>query len=247
MVLCCMLISMTAKTTLLKTKMMSPPAISVNVARKRLLKVLEQAAEYKLILLSAPAGFGKTTVLVQWINLLRKKHKVTWLSLDAGDNKSDVFFQYFVAALQQVDTSLGKNALHYMESANRFDISKTINSLINDVVDYDQQIFLFLDDYHFIESKEIEQFIEVLLNLGPANFHLVLSSRTLPDFPIASKHARNDVLQLSIADLRFDLDETKKFFSKHSHDELTEQQLETLYNRSEGWAAGFAACFFVSG
>ena len=233
-----MLTSMTAKTTLLKTKMMAPPVASTYVARERVLKVLGQAAEYKLTLLSAPAGFGKTTALTQLVTLLRKNHEVAWLSLDSGDNKSDVFFQYFIASLQHVDVSLGQKALLYMESANRFDISKTITSLVNDLVDYEQQVFLFLDDYHFVESKEIEQFIEVLLNLGPDNFHLILSSRTLPDFPIASKHAHNDVLQLSIADLRFDLDEAKQFFAKQSHKELNEQQLETLYNRSEGWAAG---------
>ena len=121
--------------------MIAPQVVANNVARKRVLNALEQAAEYKLILLSAPAGFGKTTVLAQWINLLRKKYAVAWLSLDSGDNKSDVFFQYFIAALQQLDVSLGKDALHYMQSTNRFDISRTINSLVNDLVDYGQQIF----------------------------------------------------------------------------------------------------------
>lgn len=233
-----MLISMTTKATLLKTKMIPPPVVASNVARKRVLGVLQQAAEHKLILLSAPAGFGKTTVLAQWINVLRKQYDVAWLSLDSGDNKSDIFLQYFIAALQQLDGSLGEKALRYMESSNRFDISKTINSLINDLVDYGRPIFLFLDDYHFIESKEIEQFIEVLLNLGPANFHLILSSRVLPDFPIASKHASNDILQVSVNDLRFDQHETRSFFQAQDSAELTDQQMETLHDRSEGWAAG---------
>ena len=95
-----------------------------------------------------------------------------------------------------------------------------------------------MDDYHFIESKEVEQFVEVLLNLGPDNFHLILSSRVLPDFSIASKHVQNDVLQLSITDLRFDQEETRQFFESQKIDELTDQQLEILYDRSEGWAAG---------
>ena len=233
-----MLNSMATKIILLKTKMVPPPVLSHNVARKRLLVALEQAVDYKLILLSAPAGFGKTTALAQWVNLLRGKHAFAWLSLDSGDNKSDVFFQYFIASLQQIDQSLGQDALNYLTSTNRFDIAKTLNSLVNDLVDYGEHLFLFLDDYHFIESPEIEQFIEVLLNLAPANFHLILSSRALPDLPIASKHANNDVLQLSIADLRFDLSEAKQFFLAHSNGDLSEEQLEKLYNRSEGWAAG---------
>ena len=109
------------------------------------------------------------------------------LSLDSRDNQNGVFLQYFVAALQNIDPAIGQSVQQQFETSSLPELSKSLTSIVNDIVSYQKEIFIVLDDYHFIQSKEVQQFLEVLINLAPSNFHLIVSSRVLPDFPIITK------------------------------------------------------------
>lgn len=224
---------------LIKTKLLAPLDRSDTVFRTRLFEALGSSVSSKLILITAPAGFGKTTFLGQWfVQLKQEKNAPCWLSLDSNDNTPEIFLRYMIASLQQIDKNLGKDSLRYIDNANTSDISGSLNSLLNELIHIDENIYLFLDDFHLINSPHIYQYIELLLNLSPAHVHIVISSRTLPDLPLANMRVKNHLVHLSVEKLRFDFVESEYFLQKYQDLELSDEQIKTLYERCEGWAAG---------
>jgi ATP/maltotriose-dependent transcriptional regulator MalT len=223
---------------LIKTKLLQPHVTTKLVLRQRFLDRFESAIDCRLISVSAPAGYGKTTALSQVAKSLAKRHKVGWLSLDSRDNQESLFLQYFVACLQSIDDGLCKNLHQQIAGINLPSLSDSIASVLNEIVDFESHIFIFLDDFHFIQSSKIKDFIEVLVNLAPTNFHLVLSSRLRPQFPIITKNAHADTLVLSTPELRFDLDEVRLFIEMQGQKTSNEKELLGLLERSEGWVVG---------
>ncbi len=222
--------------SLLSTKLYMPRPRAQLVSRPHLTERLIQAMEHALILISAPAGFGKTTLLAQW--LAQAGPPVAWLSLDAQDNDPTRFLCYVIAALQRLDPHIGTSALALLHVSQPAPPETVLTVLINDVANRELGDFvLVLDDYHLIETEPIHQAVTFLLEHLPAQMHLVLSTRADPPLPLARLRARGHVSELRAAQLRFDASEVSAFLRTVIGLELAEQDVVALQSRTEGWVA----------
>lgn len=243
-------------TELLQTKFNIPSAGAILVSRPHLLKKLNAGLSRKLVLVSAPAGFGKTTLLAHWVEGLRLQVEgpqasqkglrstslqpsgVAWLSLDGGDNDPGRFWSYLTTALQNVDQYIGKNSQGVLRAPKSTSSESFLTSLINAISSSSRQIVLVLDDYHLITASKIHQAMAFFLDHLPANLHLVISTRTDPPIPLPRLRARDQILELRAADLRFTGEEIGSFFLQRAGLELPEADLRALESRTEGWVAG---------
>ena len=229
---------------LLYTKLMIPPYQPDLVARPHILKRLDEGLARKLILISAPAGFGKTTLLAEWISKFRnskfefRNSQFAWFSLDEGDNDPARFLAYLIAALQSADQAIGKTSLEALQTAQPLSIPSIATNLINDISASQNFIVLVLDDYHLITSEQVHQSVTFLLeNLSP-NLHLVIASRTDPPLPIARLRARGQLTEIRAGDMRFTPEEVATFFQQIMGLDLSGDELTSLEARTEGWVAG---------
>lgn len=231
---------------LLSTKFHIPPTRPELIQRPRLLQQTNEGLHHKLTLISAPAGFGKTTLVSEWVEQLRledpdKVQRIAWLSLDENDNEPKRFLTYFIRALKQangIETDLGESALGMLQSSQPPPPETVLTSLINDFVNINEDIILVLDDYHVIEMSAIDDALVFLLDHLPSNLHLVITSRVDPSLPLPRLRARGQVTELRAADLRFTLDEASDFFRHVSGLELSSSEVAALESRTEGWIAG---------
>ena len=229
---------------LLATKFHVPPWRAGLVARPRLLEELQHGLEekFKLTLISAPAGYGKTTLVVEWLTNLQPKipnqqSKISWLSLDESDNDFARFLRYFLASFQQADRSLGEQVQSLLEMPGLPPLPNLLDDLLNDLAMLDFPIVLVLDDYHVITNPQIHAALEYFIEHQPASTHLVLTTRADPPLPLARLRARRQMTELRARDLRFTVDEANAFFGL-ANTPLAENALRALDKRTEGWAAG---------
>lgn len=233
---------------LLATKFHIPSQREGWVARTRLLEELQRGLEEsrKLTLISAPAGYGKTTLVAEWLNTLTPRPssggrgygvRVAWLSLDASDNDSVRFLRYFLAACQKIEPSLGANSQPLLEMPQFPPINAILDDLINELAALDTQHVLILDDYHVITNPQIHAALEYFIENQPAATHIVLTTRADPPLPLARLRARRQMTELRARDLRFTADEARVFFGL-ANLSLAEKALRALDERTEGWAAG---------
>jgi LuxR family maltose regulon positive regulatory protein len=231
---------------LLRTKLYVPRAHPDMVPRDRLARRLDEGRARRLTLLSAPAGFGKTTLLADWLH--RRDLHPAWVSLDAADNELRRFWSYVIAALDTVHAGLGETAAALLAAPQPPPIEAVLTELANDVAAYLETrtdapslvsgLILVLDDYHAIEAPAIHEALEfLLLNLPPA-MQLIVASRADPPLPLALLRARGDLLELRAADLRFTPGEAAAFLNTSMGLNLSAESLEALAERTEGWAAG---------
>lgn len=229
-------------TTLLSTKLHIPPQRLNLVARPQLTQRFRLDTPVKITLVTAPAGFGKTTLLTDWIygDLSESlSNRIAWLALDAGENIMVQFWAYVFASLQEVDPTIGKALQNSLHTATTFPpIETALTSLINELALKDQRFILVLDDFHEITNSEIHDSIVFLLDHLPANMHLCILSREDLPFPISRYRARGELNEIRAVDLRFSDDETDTFFKQLFSMYLTEKDIQTLNHRTEGWAAG---------
>jgi LuxR family maltose regulon positive regulatory protein len=218
------------------TKLHVPTTRPNLVKRPRLNWRLNRCTQYKLLLISAPAGFGKTTLLSEWSQ--QSAWPVAWVSLDATDNDPMRFWSYVVAALDRLDASVGENVLPFIHSSRPAPVEYTIPTLINTVANIRDHFALVLDDYQCIESEAIHTALTYLLDYLPANMHLVLVSRTEPPLPLARWRARGQLLELRASDLRFSADETERLFNQVMALNLPAEDVTVLQERTQGWIAG---------
>ena len=183
---------------LLVTKLTAPQLRTALVQRARLIQLLNQATGRRLTVVSAPAGFGKTTLLGAWIQQCGLP--VAWLSLDAGDNDPARFWAYAVAALQTVQPGAGEEMLSLLRSPQPPAIESLLTSLINDLAAAASPFLLVLDDYHVITTPAIHDGLAFLVEHEPAQMRLVLASRSDPDLPLARLRARAEALEIGPAD-----------------------------------------------
>ena len=225
-------------TPLLLTKLRIPPARPNRVSRPHLCERLNAGASQKLTLISAPAGFGKTTLLSEWSD--QSGLPVAWLSLDAGDNDPARFLSYCVAALQIVHADLGAAALALLGARQRSPIESVLTILINDIATVAQPFALVLDDYHVIENRAIDDALAFLLEHlpSPPGLHLIIASRSDPSLPLTRLRARGQLTELRQDDLRFAPDEAAQFFSQVMRLNLSADAVAALSSRTEGWIAG---------
>jgi LuxR family maltose regulon positive regulatory protein len=231
---------------LLTTKLFIPPTRPKIVPRPRLIDHLNACAYpgCKLILISAPAGFGKTTLVSEWVQVLSKAVPLTaiaWLSLDEGDNDPARFLAYFIAALNQaqgVEASIGKGSLNMLQSPQPPPTEAVLTQLINEIVVIPDRIILVLDDYHVIGSSQVDDILTFLVEYLPPQMHLVIASREDPHLPLSHFRARGQLTELRAADLRFTSSEAAEFLNQVMGLKLTIEDIAALERRTEGWIAG---------
>ncbi len=229
-------------TPLLQTKLYVPPARPEMVPRLRLIERLNAGLERKLILISAPAGFGKTTLVTEWLNSLKAagsaERPFTWLSLDEDDNNPARFLTYLLAALQRIDPAIGQAAQAMLQAPQPPPPQSFLTSLINDIVATPHPFVFVLDDYHLIHTLPIHQQLAFLLDHQPSQMHLVIVTREDPPLPLSRLRARGQTVEIRQDDLRFTVEETTDFLRRVMRLELSSADVAALQRRTEGWIAG---------
>lgn len=220
---------------LLTTKLYIPPPRPNLVPRPRLIEKLNKGIAREFTLISAPAGFGKTTILSDWIH--QSEMPVAWISLDKGDSDPVHFLNYLIAALQMIEASSGRAALTVLQSPQPPSVESILVNLINEITDIPQDFALILDDYHLIDTKMIHNTIEFLLDHLPQQMHLVIASRADPPLPLARLRVRNQLSEFRASDLSFTTDETTDFFNRVMTLGLSIDDITMLESRTEGWIA----------
>ncbi len=200
----------------------------------------------KLTLVSAPAGFGKTTLVSEWLAGPRMSApegqgcdpKVAWLSLDEGDGDPTRFLMYLVAALQTIEANIGKRMLAVLESAQPSATESILTTLLNDITTIPDHFVLVLDDYHVLDSKPVDEALTFLIEHSPPQMHVVITTREDPSLPLARLRARGQLTELRAADLRFTPAEAAEFLNQVMGLNLAAEDITALETRTEGWIAG---------
>lgn len=221
---------------ILATKLYVPAPRPKSVFRPRLIERLNEGLQGKLTLVSAPAGFGKSTLLSEWI--ASGQRPAAWLSLDEADNDPARFLTYLVAALQTVAPRIGGGILGLLESPQPLPIESILTALLNDITTVPDRFVLVLDDYHLIDSRRIDDAVTFLLRHLPPELHLVIATREDPQLPLARLRARGQLTELRVTDLRFTLSEAAEFLNQMLRLNLSAEDVAALEARTEGWIAG---------
>jgi LuxR family maltose regulon positive regulatory protein len=221
---------------LLETKLQVPRRRRDLVARPRLSERLSRGAESELMLVSAPAGFGKTTLLADWLTGPASSGRAAaWLSLDQRDNDPALFWTYVVTALNTA-YGVGADAITLLQSPQQ-SIEAVIASLLNDLQGVSNDVVLVLDDYHVLDARGIQDGMAFLLEHLPQHVHVVIASRADPPLPLARLRGRGELVEIRAADLRFTADEAAAYLNWAMGLALTAQDVATLEGRTEGWIA----------
>ena len=234
---------------LLTTKLFIPQARPELVLRPRLVKRLNQGLQRKLTLISAPAGFGKTTLVSEWVHNLRKndsqnsktKNQIAWLSLDEGDNEPARFLAYLITALarsEDVQTSIGEGALDMLQSPKPPPAEAVLTDLLNELAALPGRMVLVLDDYHLIESLLVDDAMSFFIEHLPPGCHLVIITRIDPALSLPRLRVRGQLIELRAADLRFTRAEAAEFLNQVMGLNLSTEDVAALETRTEGWIAG---------
>src|SRR5215470_951569 len=223
---------------LLATKLHVPRLQQGFVARLRLVEALDEGLSRRLILVCAPAGFGKTALLADWAQ--RGSRPVAWLSLDAGDNDPARFWRHAVAALDRVRPGIGERAGPLLGPPAPLSFEGLVTALINQLAAQpgEDKLLLVLDDYHLIDTQQVQDSLAFLLEHLPSSMHLVLASRPDPPLPLARLRARGQLAELRAAELRFTADEAAALLREAVGGDLPGTIVGALAARTEGWAAG---------
>ncbi len=223
--------------SLLATKPRIPPQTRHLVHRARLIEALERdIPTAKLVLVSAPAGYGKSALLAQWARASR--FPVAWLSLSADDNDPERFFRYILAAWEPIQPGAGESRFGLLLGALSPQADAVVSAFVNLAAELPDHAVLVLDDYHLIAEPAIHRALAFLLDHLPPNLHIVMIGRADPPLPLARYRARQELLELRAEDLRFGLDETTDFLNDLMDLDLAEDEIVPLHDELEGWIAG---------
>ncbi len=220
---------------ILHTKLYKPRPLPQPVERARLFDRVDEGSAARLTLVSAPPGFGKTTLVSEWLH--RMGRRAAWISLDEGDNDPLRFLVYLTAALRSVDQRIGDSTLALLRSQPAAPAESVLTSLINDTLLLDDLV-LVLDDYHVISSPQVHEALTYLLEHLPAQLHLIITSRVDPPLPLSRLRSRRQLTEIRSTDLRFTADEAADFLNDVVGLELAAEAIEALESRTEGWIAG---------
>ncbi len=229
-----------ANPSIIPTKINIPRARTDVVMRPRVMTILDEGLERPsaLMLISAPAGYGKTTLVISWLRTINQRY--AWLSLGVEDDSLPRFVAYLLAALQKIDSAIGRTAQRTLESfsAEIFPTDTIISSLIRDLSDFAEPIILVLEDYHCIEARAIHDFVEMMIEHLHPHLQTLITTRKDPPLSLARWRVRNQLTELHTTDLQFTLDETTEFLQRVMRLELSKQDIHLLGARTEGWVAG---------
>jgi LuxR family maltose regulon positive regulatory protein len=221
---------------LLRTKLYIPPVRPELVPRPRLVERLNAGLDRKLTLISAPAGYGKTTLLSEWTAGCGRP--VAWLSLDESDNDPRRFWTYLVAALQTVEANIGTDLVDAFRASQPPPTETILAGLSNEIADVPSPLALVLDDYHLIAGRAIHDGLAFLLSHRSPNLHLIIATRTDPPLPIARLRGRGQLSELRQSDLRFTPDEAAAYLNTRAGPNLSPDNAAALEAHTEGWIAG---------
>ena len=232
-------------THLLATKLFIPPTRPNLVPRSRLLEKLNAGMHRKVTLISAPAGFGKTSLVTEWLDNVRldttTENRIAWLSLDEDDNDLVRFLTYLVTALNQAEgaeATFGKGALSMLQSSQPPSTKSILTELINEIAGVTARINLVLDDYHLIDTQTIHDALAFLIENQPQQMCLIIATREDPLLPLARLRAKDQLTELRAADLRFVSSEAAEFLNQVMGLNLSPENIAALENRTEGWIVG---------
>ena len=220
----------------LTTKLYAPPHRAGVVPRPRLAERLDEGTQRKLTLLSAPAGFGKTTAVSEWAAL--RGRRVAWLSLDPADSNTGRFLAHLTAALRTVEPSLGEGVLAALDAPHPPPTEGLLTELLNDLAAAEHDVVLVLDDYHTVDAEAIDDALGYLLEHLPSRCHLVVTTREDPNLRLAGLRARRQLTELRAAELRFMPEETARFLNEIMGLDLSDEDIASLEARTEGWVVG---------
>lgn len=233
--------------SILKIKVNIPPLSTTLLNRPSLLSRLDKSLTVKegfnrqLTLISAPAGFGKTTLARSWLR--DKEDRTAWYSLDQNDNERERYWLYLVSSLQRIEPDLGKGSLEMMhssalESETAAGRESLLTPLLNDLFTIKVPLYLCIDDYHLIDNKQIHQDMVFIIENLPPTVHLIVTTRSEPAWPLARWRARNMMIEARQKELRFTRDEAGQLLAGVNALQLNELQVEALYKKTEGWVTG---------
>lgn len=222
--------------TILATKLFIPPPRYGIVARPHLIERLNEGLHCKLILISTPAGFGKTTLVSEWLASCRIP--ASWLSLDESDSDPARFISYLVKSLQNIQVGIGEGLLAALQSPQPLQIETILTSLLNEISTISQNFLLVLDDYHSIDSQPADQALAFIIEHQPPQMHLVIATREDPSLPLARLRAQGQCTELRAAELRFTPVEAAEFLNQVMDLNLSVEDITALEDRTEGWIAG---------
>jgi LuxR family maltose regulon positive regulatory protein len=221
---------------ILATKLYIPPPRPKVIRRPHLIERLNEGLHRKLTLISAPAGFGKTTLVSEWI--ANCERPAAWLSLEEGDSHPTRFLAYLVSALQTIEPTIGDGVLSVLQSPQPPPIDSILTSLLNEIATLPDRFILILDDYHLIDDQPIDHALSFLLKHLPPSMHLVIATREDPQLPLSQLRARSQLTELRVTDLRFTAAEAAKFLNQVMGLNLAAADITALDSRTEGWIAG---------
>ena len=222
---------------LLQTKFLAPAYNPKSVQRERLIKRLSPRIARKMVLISAPAGYGKTTLVSQWLH--NYAEKFCWLSLDQYDNDPQRFWEYFIGSISTSLVDFGKEAKHFLNS-DSLHYDAAVTALINELSmrdDIGNSLTIVLDDFHVVTDNLLLQQFSYLIDFLPAHINLIITTRFEPQLPIARWSVKNWVDKIYAADLVFSIDESTHFLNSYMGLALNEQQISIIVNKTEGWVA----------
>lgn len=226
--------------TLLTTKLFAPPPRQPRVHRPVLDALLSKALTHPLTLVSAPAGYGKTTLVSSWLQ--NTAVPSTWLSLDEGDNDPITFLQYFLTALQKVMPAIHLDLLDRLQGPQAPAGEVLVTLLVNEITEHSaalpMEIVAVLDDFHSLNAQPSLEMIAAFLERMPPSLHVILLSRSDPVLPLSRLRARNQLVEIRAEQLRFNSEEISLFFHEVMGLALPDADVEVLEARTEGWVAG---------
>jgi len=224
---------------LVATKFFVPVASGTLILRPRLTALLQESLKYPVTLISAPAGFGKTTLLSTWVRSLPLRQPlVTWVSLDEEDNDPRLFWTYVLNALEMQDSEGMSALLKYLQSPQLPSLKYILTGLINLLASSAQDFLLILDDYHLIREQEVHTLLSYLVEHLPPQLRIVLATRANPPLLLPQLRARRQVLEIPTEQLRCTAEETKTFFKEMIGTEFADETIQEVTVRTEGWLVG---------
>jgi LuxR family transcriptional regulator, maltose regulon positive regulatory protein len=224
------------ETPILATKLFIPQPRPRIVTRQRLMDRITEGFHRKLTLVSAPAGFGKTTLVSEWASGCG--NPAAWYSLDDGDTDPSHFLRYFISAIQMVSPGVGQGILGLLDSPQPPPVDSLLLALINEISRLDRKIVLILDDYHLINTEPVNEILKFFLEHQPPSIHLIITTREDPAFPLARLRAGDQLTEFRAADLGFTLSEAEEFLNHVMELKLPAEDISLLETRTEGWIAG---------
>ena len=221
---------------LLATKLLVPRPPLPFVSRPRLVEQLQQSMKCQLMLIAAPAGFGKTTLLATWLQ--DTSLQPAWISLDSGDDDPTRFWSYTLTALDTARPALSATGLSLLQSPQPPALETILTAVINSLATLSEELVLVFDDYHVITARGIHTSVTFLLDHLPAHLHLVIATRADPPLPLARLRSKGQLVEIRTTDLRFTQEEAASFLAQSSGVEFSTGDIAALETRTEGWIAG---------